>query len=37
VRWTADVPRNHWATNGLLVIILALFLFVGVREAMNAM
>lgn len=37
VRWTADVPRNHWTTNGLLLVILALFLAVGALEVMSAL
>jgi len=32
VAWTEPVPRNHWTTNLLLVIILALFVFVGAQE-----
>lgn len=32
VAWTADVPKNHWTTNLLLVVILALFVFVGAQE-----
>jgi len=34
VAWTEPVPRNHWSTNLLLVVILALFLFVGAQEAL---
>jgi Mn2+/Fe2+ NRAMP family transporter len=37
VRWTAAVPRNHWATNALLVVILAMFLVVGAQEILNAL
>jgi len=35
--WSAPVPRNHWATNVLLVAILALFVAVGAQEAMGAL
>jgi hypothetical protein len=31
------VPHNHWATNALLVVILALFLAVGGQEVLNAL
>ena len=34
VAWSEPVPRNHWTTNLLLVVILALFLFVGVQEVL---
>jgi Mn2+/Fe2+ NRAMP family transporter len=37
VRWTAPVPRNHWTTNALLIVILAMFLVVGVQEIFNAL
>jgi Mn2+/Fe2+ NRAMP family transporter len=37
VRWAAPVPRNHWTTNALLVIILAMFLVVGAQEVLNAL
>jgi Mn2+/Fe2+ NRAMP family transporter len=37
VRWTAPVPRNHWTTNALLVVILAMFLVVGAQEVFNAL
>jgi Mn2+/Fe2+ NRAMP family transporter len=37
VRWTSPVPRNHWATNVLLIAILALFAAVGAQEVMNAL
>jgi hypothetical protein len=37
VRWTAPVPRNHWTTNSLLIVILAMFLVVGVQEIFNAL
>ncbi|MSR20224.1 MAG: iron transporter [Gemmatimonadetes bacterium] len=36
VKWDRAVPHNHWATNALLVVILALFLAVGVQEVVNA-
>jgi len=32
VKWTAPVPRNHWTTNVLLLVILALFVVVGFQE-----
>jgi Mn2+/Fe2+ NRAMP family transporter len=34
IRWTEPVPRNHWTTNALLVIILSLFVFVGAQEVL---
>jgi len=37
VAWPEPVPRNHWSTNLLLVAILALFVAVGVQEAMGAL
>jgi Mn2+/Fe2+ NRAMP family transporter len=37
VAWAEPVPRNHWSTNLLLVAILALFVAVGVQEAMGAL
>ena len=36
VRWSGAVPHNNWATNVLLVVILALFAIVGGDEAMRA-
>jgi predicted exporter len=36
VRWGAAVPHNHWTTNALLVVILALFVVVGAREVIGA-
>lgn len=36
VAWSSPIPRNAVATNVLLVIILALFLVIGGREAVNA-
>jgi Mn2+/Fe2+ NRAMP family transporter len=32
VKWAAPIPRNHWTTNVLLVVILALFVVVGAQE-----
>ena len=37
VHWTAAVPRNHWTTNALLIVILAMFLIVGAQEIVNAL
>jgi Mn2+/Fe2+ NRAMP family transporter len=37
VRWHEPVPRNHWTTNLLLVAILALFVAVGLQEAIGAL
>lgn len=37
IQWPAAVPRNHWATNALLVVILLMFLVVGVQEAMKVL
>ena len=37
VAWTQPVPRNHWTTNLLLAAILALFLAVGLQEALGAL
>jgi Mn2+/Fe2+ NRAMP family transporter len=37
VQWAAPVPRNHWTTNALLIVILAMFLIVGVQEIVNAL
>ena len=37
VRWSAPVPRNHWTTNALLAVILAMFLVVGAQEVLNAL
>jgi len=36
VRWTTAVPRNHWTTNALLAVILAMFVVVGAQEVFNA-
>jgi len=35
--WTTPVPRNHWTTNVLLVVILVLFVTVGIQEIVNAL
>ena len=35
VRWRAPIPHNHWTTNVLLVVILALFVAVGAQEIAN--
>lgn len=37
VLWDAPVPRNHWTTNALLLVILALFLVVGALEIRSAL
>lgn len=37
VRWSSTVPRNHWTTNVVLLLILALFIVVGAQEVMNAL
>jgi Mn2+/Fe2+ NRAMP family transporter len=37
VKWAAPVPRNHWTTNALLMVILALFVMIGAQEVMNAL
>jgi Mn2+/Fe2+ NRAMP family transporter len=37
VRWSAAVPRNHWTTNALLIVILLMFLLVGSQEIINAL
>ena len=36
VEWTAAVPKNHWATNLLLIAILALFAVLGAQEIAGA-
>ncbi len=36
IQWRTAVPRNHWTTNLLLCIILALVVAVGAREIANA-
>ena len=37
VAWSGTVPRNHWTTNLLLVLIVALFVAVGAREILSAL
>jgi hypothetical protein len=37
VAWSANVPRNHWTTNVVLVAILVLFAIVGAQEVINAL
>jgi hypothetical protein len=37
VRWAVPVPRNHWTTNVVLLLILALFMMVGAQEVINAL
>jgi Mn2+/Fe2+ NRAMP family transporter len=37
VRWSEDVPHNHWSTNVLLAAILLLFAMVGAQEVLNAL
>jgi Mn2+/Fe2+ NRAMP family transporter len=37
VKWTSAVPHNNFATNALLVVILALFAIVGGDEARKAL
>ena len=37
VKWTAPVPRNHWTTNALLIVILGLFVLIGAQEVLNAL
>ena len=37
VNWNANVGRNHWATNIVLVAILVLFVVVGAQEVINAL
>ena len=37
VRWSSDVPHNHWTTNSLLFAILILFAVLGAQEAINAL
>jgi Mn2+/Fe2+ NRAMP family transporter len=37
VKWSSDVPRNHWSTNVLLIAILALFVAVGAQEVIGAL
>ena len=35
VPWNTPVPHNHWTTNALLMVILAMFLVVGTQEILN--
>jgi Mn2+/Fe2+ NRAMP family transporter len=37
VPWTTPVPRNHWTTNVLLVIVLVMFLVLGMQEVRNVL
>jgi Mn2+/Fe2+ NRAMP family transporter len=37
IPWSAPVPRNHWTTNVVLALILALFVAVGAQEVINAL
>jgi len=37
VPWTSPVPRNGWAINGLLVVILALFVVIWIDEIRRAL
>jgi hypothetical protein len=37
IRWTNGVPKNGWFTNGLLVVILALFVVIWFDEARRAL
>ena len=37
VAWTQPVPRNHWTTNRCSAAILALFVAVGLQEALGAL
>jgi Mn2+/Fe2+ NRAMP family transporter len=36
IAWPPGVPHNHWTTNGLLIVILGLFLMIGALEVTNA-
>jgi hypothetical protein len=36
IQWRTAVPRNHWTTNVLLCVILALFVVVAAREIAGA-
>ena len=36
VRWNSAVPKNGWATNGLLLVILALFVVIWIDEIRRA-
>ena len=37
IRWTNAVPKNGWATNGLLLVILALFVVIWIDEIRRAL
>jgi hypothetical protein len=37
VPFPSNVPHNHWTTNGLLLVIIALFVAVGALEVRNAL
>ena len=37
VRWASPVPRNHWTTNAVLLLVLGLFVLIGAQEVMNAL
>jgi hypothetical protein len=37
VPWSTAVPRNHWATNAVLVVVLLVFLALGLQEVRNAL
>jgi Mn2+/Fe2+ NRAMP family transporter len=34
IQWAPGIPRNHWTTNAVLVVILALFVAVGLQEVL---
>ena len=36
VSWTSAVPKNGWAANCLLIVILAVFLIIGIQEIVKA-
>jgi hypothetical protein len=37
VPWTAPVPANHWTTNVVLIVIVALFGVIGAQEVIGAL
>jgi Mn2+/Fe2+ NRAMP family transporter len=37
IRWTNGVPKNGWATNGLLLVILGLFVVIWIDEIRRAL
>ncbi len=37
IRWTSAVPKNGWAANGLLLVILALFVVIWIDEIRRAL